>query len=115
MTDLQIVVNFSSKVFSDSQKLLKESFPLFLSSVVVILYLKIDVIFLRHFTELGEVGYYAAAARISEMLYAAPVAISTVFFPIIMREINYNTKTEKNRNQDGKSTERISASGSTTR
>lgn len=97
LTDLQIVATFSSKVFSDSIKLLNESFPLFLSSVVVILYLKIDVILLRHFTELGEVGYYAAAARISEMLYAAPVAISTVFFPIIMKEINYNKETKKNR------------------
>jgi PST family polysaccharide transporter len=65
--------------------------------VIVIIYLKIDIILLRHFTVLGEVGYYAAAARISEMLYAAPVALSTVFFPIVMREINQKEETKINR------------------
>lgn len=97
LTDLKIVASFSSKVIADSRKLLKESFPLFLSSVIVIIYLKIDIILLRHFTTLGEVGHYAAAARISEMLYAAPVSISTIFFPILMREINYKQETKINR------------------
>lgn len=90
LTDLNLEVNFSKKTVSESRRLLASSFPLFLSSVVVILYLKIDIIFLRHFTALEEVGYYAAAARISEMLYAAPVALSTVFFPLILKEINNN-------------------------
>lgn len=97
LTDLNISVSFSSEVIADSRKLLLESFPLFLSSVIVVVYLKIDIILLRHFTTLGEVGYYAAAARISEMLYAAPVALSTVFFPIIMREIKHNEKKKMNR------------------
>lgn len=97
LTNLKIVASFSSKAIADSRKLLKESFPLFLSSVIVVIYLKIDIILLRHFSTLGEVGYYAAAARISEMLYAAPVALSTVFFPIIMREINHNEETKMNR------------------
>lgn len=97
LTDLNISVSFSSGVIADSRKLLLESFPLFLSSVIVVVYLKIDIILLRHFTTLGEVGYYAAAARISEMLYAAPVALSTVFFPIIMREIKHNEEKKTNR------------------
>jgi PST family polysaccharide transporter len=97
LTDLKILASFSPRVIADSRKLLKESFPLFLSSVIVIIYLKIDIILLRHFTVLGEVGYYAAAARISEMLYAAPVALSTVFFPIVMREINQKEETKINR------------------
>tara|TARA_A200000113_G_scaffold85532_1_gene76165 strand:+ start:1979 stop:3229 length:1251 start_codon:yes stop_codon:yes gene_type:complete len=97
LTDLNISVSFSSGVIADSRKLLLESFPLFLSSVIVVVYLKIDIILLRHFTTLGEVGYYAAAARISEMLYAAPVALSTVFFPIIMREIKHNEEKKMNR------------------
>lgn len=97
LTDLHIVANFSKKVFSDSRKLLSESLPLLFSSVVVIIYLKVDIILLRHFVGIEEVGYYAAAARISEMLYAAPVAISTVFFPVIMKEINFNKETKRNR------------------
>ncbi|MDB2394180.1 flippase [Flavobacteriaceae bacterium] len=97
LTDLHIVANFSKKVFSDSRKLLSESLPLLFSSVVVIIYLKVDIILLRHFAGIEEVGYYAAAARISEMLYAAPVAISTVFFPVIMKEINFNKETKRNR------------------
>lgn len=97
LSDLKAVASFSFKVISGSRKLLKESLPLFLSSIVVIVYLKIDIIILRHFTGLEEVGYYAAAARISEMLYAAPVALSTVFFPIIMKEVHNNNKVKTNR------------------
>jgi O-antigen/teichoic acid export membrane protein len=54
LTDLKILASFSPRVIADSRKLLKESFPLFLSSVIVIIYLKIDIILLRHFTVLGE-------------------------------------------------------------
>lgn len=98
LTDLNISISFSTGVIADSRKLLIESFPLFLSSLIAVIYFKIDIIFLRYYAELTDVGYYASASRVSEMLYAAPVAICTVFFPVILKEINKNQLIFQSRN-----------------
>lgn len=62
---------------------LKQSFPLILSSIMVILYMKIDQVMLK---DVGskEVGIYSAAAKISEAWYFIPVAIITSVFPAII-------------------------------
>ena len=60
---------------SESAKfLLKQSWPLILSAVMVSLYMQIDIVMLK---PLGAkvVGIYSAAARISEAWYFIPVAI----------------------------------------
>ena len=92
LTELSIAVKLSIRTLHQSVELARESFPLFLSSIVVIIYLKADIILLKHIVSPEAAGYYAAAARISEMLYAVPVAISTVFFPLILKEINKGAK-----------------------
>lgn len=63
--------------------LLKQSFPLILSAVMVSIYMKIDQVMLK---EVGstEVGIYSAAAKISEAWYFIPIAIVTSVFPAII-------------------------------
>lgn len=92
LTELSIAVKVSLKALRQSVELVKESLPLFFSSIVVIIYLKADIILLKTLVNPEVAGYYAAAARISEMLYAVPVAISTVFFPLILKEISKDPK-----------------------
>jgi len=69
-----------------------EGLPLMLSSIVVILYLKIDVLIIGYILDNESMGIYSAASRITEMTYALPVIISNVFFPKILDYINDSIK-----------------------
>ena len=63
--------------------LLKQSFPLILSAVMVSIYMKIDTVMLKDVGS-AEVGIYSAAAKISEAWYFIPIAIVTSVFPAII-------------------------------
>ncbi len=63
--------------------LLKQSFPLILSAVMISIYMKIDQVMLKSVGS-TEVGVYSAAAKISEAWYFIPVAIVTSVFPAII-------------------------------
>lgn len=63
--------------------LLKKSFPLILSAVMVSIYMKIDTVMLKTQGSI-EVGIYNAAAKISEAWYFIPIAIVTSVFPAII-------------------------------
>lgn len=77
--------NIRSWTFSRSRaiSLLKQSFPLILSGVMVLLYMKIDILMLKK-NGSTEVGIYSAAARISEAWYFIPSAIISSVFPAII-------------------------------
>jgi O-antigen/teichoic acid export membrane protein len=79
--------------------LLKKSFPLILSAVMVSIYMKIDQVMLKDVGSV-EVGIYSAAARISEAWYFIPIAIVTSVFPAIIHarktDIDRYTKRLKN-------------------
>jgi O-antigen/teichoic acid export membrane protein len=66
-----------------AKSLLKQSFPLILSAVMVSIYMKIDQVMLKTVGS-AEVGIYAAAAKLSEAWYFIPVAIVTSVFPAII-------------------------------
>jgi O-antigen/teichoic acid export membrane protein len=66
-----------------ARSLLKQSFPLILSAVMVSIYMKIDQVMLKTVGS-AEVGIYAAAAKLSEAWYFIPVAIVTSVFPAII-------------------------------
>jgi O-antigen/teichoic acid export membrane protein len=59
--------------------------PLLLSSISVILYMKVDQIMLMEMMDSESVGQYASAMKISESLYFIPVAISNSLFPAIVK------------------------------
>lgn len=64
--------------------LLKDSWPLILSGIVVSAYMKIDQLMINQILGSEKVGYYAAAVRLSEVWYFIPVAISSSLLPAIV-------------------------------
>ncbi|VEP14285.1 Membrane protein [Hyella patelloides LEGE 07179] len=85
---------------SSAINLLKDSWPLIISSVMVTLYMKIDQVMLGNMSNSQEVGNYAAAVRFSEIWYFIPTAVSTSVFPSIIKakqksEKEYYTKLQQ--------------------
>jgi O-antigen/teichoic acid export membrane protein len=64
--------------------LLKDSWPLILSGMVISIYMKIDQVMIKEMMNAEAVGQYAAAVRISEVWYFIPIVISTSLFPAII-------------------------------
>lgn len=64
--------------------LLKDSWPLMLSSVVIVIYLRIDQIMLGDMAGDAEVGIYSVAVRLAEVWYFIPSAIYWSLFPGIV-------------------------------
>jgi O-antigen/teichoic acid export membrane protein len=64
--------------------LLKHSWPLAFSAVLVTIYMKIDQVMIPMYLKVSELGIYLNAASLSENWYFIPVAIVTSVFPAIM-------------------------------
>jgi polysaccharide transporter, PST family len=64
-------------------ELLKESWPLILSGLSIMIYVRIDQIMLGQMLGDRSVGIYAAASKISEVWYFMPMAIVSSFAPAI--------------------------------
>lgn len=67
-----------------ANRLLKESWPLLLSGLAIMVYMRIDQIMLGHMLGDDAVGIYSAAVRISEAWYFIPMAIVASVFPSII-------------------------------
>ncbi len=79
--------------------LLKDSWPLILSGVVVSIYMKIDQVMIKNMLDVKEVGYYAAAVRLSEAWYFIPIAVSNALFPAIVNAKSISKELYLNRLQ----------------
>lgn len=64
-----------------TRRLLAEGFPLLLSGFLVVVTMQSDRLLLARFAGERAVGLYAAAARMTEMLYILPVALGGAFLP----------------------------------
>ncbi len=64
--------------------LLKDSWPLILSSIVISIYMKIDQVMIKEMLDSEAVGQYAAAVRLSEAWYFIPMVIASSLFPAII-------------------------------
>ncbi len=73
-------------------RLIKASWPLILSGLVVTVYMKIDQIMIKEMLDNESVGQYAAAVRLSEAIYFIPVIISSSLFPAILNAKKNNTE-----------------------
>lgn len=73
-----------------AKSLLKDSWPLILSGILVSIYLKIDQIMIKHLINDYSVGVYAAAARLSETWYFVPIVITNSLFPAIINSKSKN-------------------------
>jgi O-antigen/teichoic acid export membrane protein len=87
---LYIVYRLNEKTFrewhfdsNEAIALLRDSWPLILSSIAGIIYLRIDQVMLTNMVSEQENGIYAAAVRLVELWYFVPMAIYMSAFPKI--------------------------------
>lgn len=73
--------NFS---FLIAKKLLKDGWPYLLSSLAILVYMRIDQIMIKEMINDQAVGLYSAAIRVSEVWYFVPVIITNSVFPSIV-------------------------------
>ena len=66
-----------------AQDLLRESLPLILSGLTIMIYMRIDQIMLGQMIGDKAVGVYSAATRISEVWYFIPMTVSSSVMPSI--------------------------------
>ena len=69
---------------STALSLLKDSWPLILSGIVISIYMKIDQVMIKEMMNAEAVGQYAAAVRLSEVWYFIPMVIASSLFPAII-------------------------------
>ncbi|WP_432821122.1 flippase [Trichloromonas sp.] len=70
--------------FNKAVALLKDSWPLMLSSMVIMVYLRIDQVMLGEMVGNEEVGVYSVAVRMAEVWYFIPSALYWSVFPGIV-------------------------------
>jgi O-antigen/teichoic acid export membrane protein len=78
--------NIKSLTFckSTAVDLLRDSWPLILTGVVISVYMKIDQVMIKEIMNSEAVGQYAAAVRLSEAWYFIPMVIASSLFPAII-------------------------------
>ena len=79
--------------------LIRDAWPLVLSGVVIAVYMKIDQVMIKNILNTTEVGFYAAAVKLSEASYFIPMAICTSLFPAIINAKQINETIYLNRMQ----------------
>lgn len=67
-----------------ARQLMKNSWPLMFSSLVVMIYMRIDQIMIKEMLGQRDVGLYSAIIRLSEIWYAIPVVITNSLFPAVV-------------------------------
>lgn len=72
---------FSSKI---ALSLLKDSWPLMLSGLAIMVYMRLDQVMIGNMVGEAELGLYSAAVRISEVWYFIPMAIFSSVYPKII-------------------------------
>jgi O-antigen/teichoic acid export membrane protein len=65
--------------------LLKRSSWLWLSGIVAVIYLKIDIVMLGSMAGAEQAGIYAAASRLSELWYVFPATLATRYYPDMLK------------------------------
>ena len=67
-----------------AKELLRDSWPLMLSGMVISIYMKIDQVMIKEMLDAEQIGFYAAAVRLSEAWYFVPMTITSSVFPAII-------------------------------
>lgn len=65
-------------------ELLRDSWPLVLTGLAAMVYMRIDQVMLGNMMGNREVGLFSAAVRISEIWYFVPMAVVSTFYPSIV-------------------------------
>lgn len=82
-----------------ARNLLRDSWPLMLSGLVVMIYMRIDQIMIKNMISDEAVGFYSVAVRLSEAWYFIPVTLCNSIFPAIVNAKNVSLEFYNNRMQ----------------
>lgn len=82
-----------------ARRLLKESLPLLAAQIGSLLLLKVDQMMLFRLRGAEEAGIYAAATRLSEIVYAAAPLMITSFMPMLSHAHHQDTQLYRRRQQ----------------
>jgi O-antigen/teichoic acid export membrane protein len=94
LVSVSIFIYYISKISSISirnyswmrmKKLIQTSLPLFLSSLAIVIYMKVDQIMIGNMIGDKELGIYSVAVRLSELWYFVPMAVSSSFYPHLIQ------------------------------
>tara|TARA_A100001015_G_C15044862_1_gene742865 strand:- start:9286 stop:10605 length:1320 start_codon:yes stop_codon:yes gene_type:complete len=82
----QTTITIGNLIFKKSLAiiLLRDSWPLILSGIVISIYMKIDQVMIKEILGVEAVGQYAAAVRLSEAWYFLPTVVVSSVFPAII-------------------------------
>jgi PST family polysaccharide transporter len=83
-----------------AKDLIKESWPLILTGVVITIYMKIDMVMLGLMIDSSEVGYYTIAVQLSEVWYFIPSIVLISLYPSFVKIYNENEKLYTQRLQE---------------
>jgi len=67
-----------------AKNLMFESWPILLSGLVIVIYMRIDQIMIKEILGAKDVGIYSAAVKLAEGCYFIPVTINNSLFPAIV-------------------------------
>jgi len=73
-----------------AKQLLKDSWPLILSGMAIMVYMRIDQVMIKEMLDSEAVGNYAAAVALSEAWYVVPMVICSSLFPAIINAKKIN-------------------------
>ena len=69
---------------SIAKRLIHDSWPQIMTSLVIMIYMRIDQIMIKEMLGEKEVGLYSAAVRLSEVFYFIPMIITNSLFPAVV-------------------------------
>ena len=72
--------------FNEAKRLFSQSWPLVLSGLALMLYMRIDKLMIGNMINNSAVGVYSVAVKMSEVWYFLPIAIVSSLFPKIIQE-----------------------------
>ena len=84
-------IKFSFNLNFDLQiAILKEGLPIFLNSLGVLIYSRIDIFMIQRYLSDSDLGYYTASFKLVAFLMFLPGILSASFFPKIIAESDYS-------------------------
>jgi PST family polysaccharide transporter len=68
-----------------ARKMMRDATPLLLTNLAVFIYRRFDLLIVANLLDARAAGFYAAAVRMSELGYVAPMLLLNAWFPLITR------------------------------
>tara|TARA_B110001452_G_scaffold267584_1_gene278246 strand:+ start:2409 stop:3707 length:1299 start_codon:yes stop_codon:yes gene_type:complete len=65
--------------------LLKDSWPLMISSGAILMYMRLDQIMIKDMLSLTDLGFYSTSVKLAEAWYFIPMTITSVMFPMLIK------------------------------